>query len=65
VLLTTVMDMHPILIGQLADQRRADLLREAAAGRRVGAFRSEPLLARLDAALARVRRPAAVVCCPA
>lgn len=60
-----MIDVHPLLIGPLADEHRADLLREADAERRAGALRSPTLLARLDAALTRLRRPAAVVCCPA
>ena len=69
-LLTAVWDMHPILIAQLADQRRADLLAEADAARRAGALAGPSVLARWDAALtravARLYRPTPTpVCCPA
>jgi hypothetical protein len=62
--------VHPFLIAQLADDRRAQFCREAAAARRVSGIARPGLRQRCEAALtrlaARMYRPLAVpVCCPA
>jgi hypothetical protein len=64
------MEMHPILIAQLADQRRSDLLREASDARLAAGVDRPRLRDRWVAALtrltARAYRPSGVpVCCPA
>ncbi|UOY01692.1 hypothetical protein [Blastococcus sp. PRF04-17] len=64
------MDVHPVLIAQLAEQRRADLLRQAGLARRGRAPGRTSLTASWGAALTRAvarlyRAGPTPVCCPA